>query len=244
MNQNAVIIERSGRAVVTDESLYYSIQEVSEKLSIPIQKLRRWDTDGVLKAQRSLGGHRRYLKEMIDRLAAQIPESRQGHQGTGDDQEVAGRERPHHPVAARKRASLSRSRRDLARPRVDDRSAGPLYLSQQRGAGHFRPAATRPLRTLLLRFRGRQCAYRQPPLSCHAQTRRRSQKLRDARRHRARRRPLDRNQRAGAARRQPRHERYPRHGARYHRAAPGNAAHRASGDARHADRTAQSHRVA
>ena len=54
-----------------DEGLYYSIQEVSEKLSIPIQKLRRWDTDGVLKAQRSIGGHRRYLKEFIDRLAAQ-----------------------------------------------------------------------------------------------------------------------------------------------------------------------------
>ena len=51
--------------------MYYSIQEVSENLSIPIQKLRRWDNDGVLQAQRSAGGHRRYLKELIDRLAAQ-----------------------------------------------------------------------------------------------------------------------------------------------------------------------------
>jgi len=71
MNENDVITERSGRPVVSDASLYYSIQEVSGKLSIPIQKLRRWDTDGVLKAQRSLGGHRRYLRELIDRLAAQ-----------------------------------------------------------------------------------------------------------------------------------------------------------------------------
>jgi len=71
MNKNDVITERSGRAGVSDESLYYSIQEVSENLAIPIQKLRRWDQDGVLKAQRSLGGHRRYAKELIDRLAAQ-----------------------------------------------------------------------------------------------------------------------------------------------------------------------------
>src|SRR5258708_7159559 len=56
---------------MTDDSLHYSIQEVSEKLGIPIQKLRRWDQDGVLKAQRSSGGHRRYLKELVDRLAVQ-----------------------------------------------------------------------------------------------------------------------------------------------------------------------------
>jgi len=71
MNRNDVIIKRSGRAIVADESLLYSIQEVSEKLSIPIQKLRRWDREGVLKAQRSMRGHRRYAKEVIDRLAAQ-----------------------------------------------------------------------------------------------------------------------------------------------------------------------------
>ena len=61
----------------SEEGLYYSIQEVSQKLGIPIQKLRRWDTDGVLVAQRSIGSHRRYLKELIDRLAAQSisPES-------------------------------------------------------------------------------------------------------------------------------------------------------------------------
>jgi len=75
-----VIAERSGRPVLTDASLYYSIQEVSEKLSIPIQKLRRWDTDGVLKAQRSMGGHRRYLKELIDRLAAQSLSADKGTQ--------------------------------------------------------------------------------------------------------------------------------------------------------------------
>ncbi len=48
----------------------YSIQETSELLSIPIQKLRRWDEQGVLVALRTSGGHRRYSKELIDRLAA------------------------------------------------------------------------------------------------------------------------------------------------------------------------------
>src|SRR5262245_10778922 len=47
----------------------YSIQEVSEMLGIPIQKLRRWDEQGVLTATRSHGGHRRYDRELIERLA-------------------------------------------------------------------------------------------------------------------------------------------------------------------------------
>ena len=37
-------------------------------LGIPIQKLRRWDEQGVLVAGRSHGGHRRYSRELIDRL--------------------------------------------------------------------------------------------------------------------------------------------------------------------------------
>ena len=71
MEKNGVIVERAGRNIVADETLFYTIQEVSEKLGIPIPKLRRWDQEGVLKAQRSFGGHRRYLRELIDRLAAQ-----------------------------------------------------------------------------------------------------------------------------------------------------------------------------
>ncbi len=48
----------------------YSIQDASELLGIPIQKLRRWDEQGVLVALRTSGGHRRYSKELIDRLGA------------------------------------------------------------------------------------------------------------------------------------------------------------------------------
>lgn len=51
----------------------YSIQEASELLGIPIQKLRRWDEQGILVALRTNGGHRRYAKELIDRLAVSAP---------------------------------------------------------------------------------------------------------------------------------------------------------------------------
>ena len=52
-----------------EELQEYSVQEASLKLGIPIQKLRRWDAQGVLVAHRTAGGHRRYPREIIDRLA-------------------------------------------------------------------------------------------------------------------------------------------------------------------------------
>lgn len=54
---------------VSTPEMEYSIQEASELLGIPIQKLRRWDVQGVLVALRTSGGHRRYAKELINRLA-------------------------------------------------------------------------------------------------------------------------------------------------------------------------------
>ena len=47
----------------------YTIQEASAKLGVPVQKLRRWDSQGVLVARRTEGGHRRYAREIIDGLA-------------------------------------------------------------------------------------------------------------------------------------------------------------------------------
>jgi diguanylate cyclase (GGDEF)-like protein/PAS domain S-box-containing protein len=47
----------------------YTIQEASAKLGVPVQKLRRWDSQGVLVARRTEGGHRRYAPEIIDGLA-------------------------------------------------------------------------------------------------------------------------------------------------------------------------------
>jgi diguanylate cyclase (GGDEF)-like protein/PAS domain S-box-containing protein/excisionase family DNA binding protein len=58
----------SGGVGVTKPAMEYSIQEVAEMLGIPIQKLRRWDEQGVLVAGRTDGGHRRYSRELIDRL--------------------------------------------------------------------------------------------------------------------------------------------------------------------------------
>ena len=57
--RDGVLNQHSGKAFVAEENLYYTIQDVSQKLGIPIQKLRRWDQEGVLKAQRSFGGRRR-----------------------------------------------------------------------------------------------------------------------------------------------------------------------------------------
>ena len=54
---------------MSNPTMEYSIQQVSEMLGIPIQKLRRWDEQGVLVASRTHGGHRRYSRELIDRLA-------------------------------------------------------------------------------------------------------------------------------------------------------------------------------
>jgi len=58
-----------GAGVSATPEMEYSIQETSELLGIPIQKLRRWDDQGVLVALRTSGGHRRYSKELINRLA-------------------------------------------------------------------------------------------------------------------------------------------------------------------------------
>ena len=55
---------------MTRDDSAYSIGEASDRLGISIQKLRRWDKQGVLVARRSSGDHRRYLKEPIDRLVS------------------------------------------------------------------------------------------------------------------------------------------------------------------------------
>jgi diguanylate cyclase (GGDEF)-like protein/PAS domain S-box-containing protein/excisionase family DNA binding protein len=54
---------------MSEDLLEYTIQEAAARLGIPIQKLRRWDAQGVLVARRTSGGHRRYAREIIDGLA-------------------------------------------------------------------------------------------------------------------------------------------------------------------------------
>ena len=50
-------------------NIEYSIRDAAVKLGVPVQKLRRWDAQGVLVARRTEGGHRRYPREMIEGLA-------------------------------------------------------------------------------------------------------------------------------------------------------------------------------
>ena len=59
----------SRRRSLALDPLEYTIQEAAAKLGIPEQKLRRWDTQGVLVARRTEGGHRRYSKETVNGLA-------------------------------------------------------------------------------------------------------------------------------------------------------------------------------
>ncbi len=54
---------------MSENLLEYTIQEAAAKLGLPVQKLRRWDAQGVLVARRTDGGHRRYAREIIDGLA-------------------------------------------------------------------------------------------------------------------------------------------------------------------------------
>ena len=57
-----------------EEDFEYSIQEAAHKLGISVQKLRRWDSKGVLVGRRTDGGHRRYPRDLIDSLAARSAE--------------------------------------------------------------------------------------------------------------------------------------------------------------------------
>src|SRR5260221_10052132 len=74
----------------------YTIQEAAARLGIPLQKLRRWDAQGVLVARRTDGGHRRYAREIIDGLAGSagvVPSAKhdlvQAGSGRGGEQSAA-----------------------------------------------------------------------------------------------------------------------------------------------------------
>ena len=52
------------------KKLEYTINETAALLSVPIYRLRLWDKQGVLVALRTDGGHRRYPKDLINRILA------------------------------------------------------------------------------------------------------------------------------------------------------------------------------
>ncbi len=59
----------------------YSIRDASAKLGVPVQKLRRWDAQGVLVARRTDGGHRRYSREIIESFTRAAPKSKPEFEG-------------------------------------------------------------------------------------------------------------------------------------------------------------------
>src|ERR1700694_3300877 len=69
--------ERRVRRIMAHDLPEYTIHEAAARLGIALQKLRRWDAQGVLVARRTDGGHRRYSREIIDGLAnsAGVPAS-------------------------------------------------------------------------------------------------------------------------------------------------------------------------
>ena len=196
----------------------------SEKLGIPIQKLRRWDEQGVLVARRTDGGHRRYSRELIDRLAGLrcwLSTTPRSTKELATVTQGAGRKAPHHPAAARKREPLPRPGRDLARSDLDHRRAGPLHLPQHRRARHLRARAQGPDRALLLRFRS--AAPRTSPTA--ASCRRCASTARSRTTSRTSSPPTARTAGSGSTRASSHDDngdvcRHPRHRARHHRAAP------------------------
>lgn len=58
----------------------YTIHEAAARLGIPVQKLRRWDAQGVLVARRTSGGHRRYARDIIEGLAGSTLSTREEKQ--------------------------------------------------------------------------------------------------------------------------------------------------------------------
>jgi len=53
---------------MSEQDHSYTMEQTSRLLGISAQKLRRWDEQGILGALRTEGGHRRYPREVIDRL--------------------------------------------------------------------------------------------------------------------------------------------------------------------------------
>jgi excisionase family DNA binding protein len=58
-----------------DEGDWLSLQEASALLGVTTSTLRRWGDSGQLTMRRTLGGHRRFAREAIVRLAARPPAS-------------------------------------------------------------------------------------------------------------------------------------------------------------------------
>ena len=176
----------------------YTIQEASAKLGVPVQKLRRWDAQGVLVARRTDGGHRRYAREIIDGLARTslgLPSDKYG------DELATARKTLREKRRIIQLLLESEARyRDLVETSHDliwttDAQGRFTYLNN--GAMDILGIPPKDLLgLLLLRLRGQALAHLQPPLLLHAEEERRGEELRHPSAGARWRRPLDRHQRA------------------------------------------------
>jgi len=53
-------------------SRYLTSAPVAERLGVSVKTVSRWANEGRLAHQRTLGGHRRYDPDQIDRLAREL----------------------------------------------------------------------------------------------------------------------------------------------------------------------------
>ncbi len=53
-------------------SAYLTPTQVAERLGVSVKTVSRWANEGRLAHQRTLGGHRRYDPDQIDRLAREL----------------------------------------------------------------------------------------------------------------------------------------------------------------------------
>lgn len=75
---------RKGQETALDE--WISLHEASRQLGVATSTLRRWGDDGKVQMKRTIGGHRRFSREAVERLAwVTQPEVAmvQAHQATG-----------------------------------------------------------------------------------------------------------------------------------------------------------------
>lgn len=99
------------------EADWISLQEASELLGVAASTLRRWGDSGRVPMKRTLGGHRRFAREGIQKLAGKPPHA------------------PIAPPAARKQTGWGVDERELARQEWHARLATDSHTASMRGLG-------------------------------------------------------------------------------------------------------------
>lgn len=124
---------------------WISLQDASELLGVAASTLRRWGDDGRLQMKRTLGGHRRFRRQEVTRLAgAQQPEvivtaPPAKLRGWGVDEHELVRQEWHMRLAARsdtnRMRGLGQRLLGLLIQYINRREADSRFLGEARGVG-------------------------------------------------------------------------------------------------------------